>query len=64
MWNSLPLEAVNAQSLSVFKATVNSILFPNVWQSIAVISLLMAITMIKDKDWHFVSYLYSLVFTR
>ena len=26
VWNSLPLEAVNGQSLSVFKATVNSIL--------------------------------------
>ena len=28
VWNSLPLEAVNAQSLSVYKATVNSFLFP------------------------------------
>ena len=28
VWNSLPLEAVNAQSLTVYNATVNSFLFP------------------------------------
>ena len=28
MWNSLPPEAVNAQSLPMYKATVNSFLFP------------------------------------